>query len=139
MKSRKVPGGFLLRLEKGEEAIASLTEFVSRKKIPCGVIQGIGAVRDLTLGYFDLKVNKYRRKSIRRTVEVVSLLGNISYVDKKPFIHTHITIAGPDQKLLGGHFFKGTVAVTLEIYIHVINRKLNRFHDPEMGFNFWDL
>ena len=139
MRSRKVPGGFLVRLEKGEEAISALAQFVAQKKIPCGFVQGIGAIRDVELGYFDLKVKKYRRRKIRRTVEVVSLLGNISYIDKNPFIHTHITIAGPDQKLLGGHFFKGTVAVTLEIFIQVVNCKLNRFHDHQMGFNFWDL
>ncbi len=139
MRSRRVPGGYLVRLDKGEEALSTLTEFVTDKKIPCGVLQGIGAVHDVELGYFDLKINNYRRKKVKRTVEVVSLLGNISYLKNKPFVHAHVTVAGPDQKLLGGHFFKGTVAVTLEIYIQVINRKLHRYHDPEMGFNFWDL
>ena len=139
MKFRKIPGGYLIRLEKGEEAIETLTGFVLSRKIPCGLIQGIGAVQDVELGYFDIKAKKYRRKKIRRTVEVVGLQGNISYIDKKPFVHTHIAIAGPDQKLMGGHFFRGTVAVTLEIHLQVINRRLNRFHDPEMGFNFWHL
>jgi predicted DNA-binding protein with PD1-like motif len=139
MKSRKVAGGYLVRLEKGEQAIEALIAFIAKKKIPCGVLLGIGAIQNVELGYFDLKLNQYRTKKVRKTVEVVSLMGNISYVDKKPFVHAHITVAGPDQKLLGGHFFKGTVAVTLEIYIRVINRRLNRFHDPTMGINFWDL
>ncbi len=139
MKSRKVTGGYLVRLEKGEEAIETLTAFIAKKKIPCGIFLGIGAIQNVELGYFDLKVNRYRTRKVRGSVEVVSLMGNISYVDKKPFVHAHITVAGPDQKLLGGHFFKGKVSVTLEIYIQVINRRLNRFHDPAMGFNFWDL
>jgi len=139
MKSRKVPGGWLIRLGRGEEALATLTAFAVKNKIPCGFLQGIGAINSVELGYFDLRHKKYRRKKINRTVEVISLLGNISWVDKKPFVHAHITIAGPDQKLLGGHFFKGTVAVTLEIYLQVVRRKLKRYHDSEVGFNFWDL
>ena len=139
MKSRKVSGGWLIRLERGEEAIESLTSFAAKNKIPCGFLQGIGAINAVELGYFDLRQKKYRRKKIGKTVEVVSLLGNISWVDNKPFVHAHISVAGTDQKLMGGHFFKGTVAVTLEIYLLVVSRKLKRFHDSEMGFNFWDL
>ncbi len=139
MQARKVNGGYLIRLERGEEAVATLTQFVADKKIPSGTIQGIGAVHTVTLGYFDLRKKAYRKKSIRRTVEVVSLMGNISHIDDKPFVHAHIAVAGPDQKLMGGHFFKGTVAVTLEIFLQTFSKKLNRFHDKQMGFNFWDL
>lgn len=139
MKSRKVAGGYLVRLERGEEAIETLASFAADRKIPSGVLMGIGAVNNLELGYFDTRAGKYRRRRIRKTVEVVNLTGNISYLDKKPFIHAHITVADSDQKLMGGHFFKGIVAVTLEIYIQVFKKKLNRIHDPQIGFNFWDL
>lgn len=139
MKSRRIAGGYLVRLERGEEAIASLKSFVSQKKIPCGVLQGIGAIENVKLGYFDLKAGRYHTKQIKKTVEVVSLIGNISYTDGQPFIHSHVAIAGTDHRLLGGHFFKGTVAVTLEIFIKVIKRRLNRYRDHELGFNFWDL
>jgi len=139
MKFRRIAGGYLVRLERGEEAITSLKEFISRKKIPCGMLQGIGAIYNVELGYFDLKTSRYRTKKIKQTVEVVSLIGNISYIDGQPFVHSHVAIAGTDHRLLGGHFFKGTVAVTLEIYIQVIKRRLNRYHDHKLGFNFWDL
>lgn len=128
-----------MRLEKGEEAIATLTSFVAQNKIPCGFLQGIGAIRDVELGYFDVRTGKYKTKKIKRTVEVVSLLGNISYKDKKPFVHAHVALADSQQKLMGGHFFAGTVAVTMEIFIQVVRGKLNRFHDQKMGFSFWDL
>jgi predicted DNA-binding protein with PD1-like motif len=139
MKARKIAGGYLVRLDRGEEAVEKLTSFAVAQKIPCGVLQGIGAVNNLELGYFDTRTGKYRRRRIRKTVEVVNLTGNISYLNKKPFIHAHITVADSDQKLLGGHLFQATVAVTLEICIKVINQRLNRIHDPKIGFNFWDL
>lgn len=139
MRSRKIAGGYLVKLDKEEEVMESLSSFVAEKRIPCGVLQGIGAVKDLQLGYFDTRAAKYRKKRIRKTVEVLNLTGNISYLDDKPFIHAHITVAGSDQRLLGGHLFRATVAVTMEIYIKVISGKLNRRHDPRIGFNFWDL
>ncbi len=139
MKSRKVAAGYLVRLDKGEEAISSLTSFIAKKKVPCGTILGIGAIDNITIGYFDLSRHTYRKKNIKKVMEVVSLSGNISYLDGKPFVHTHIILAGPDHKTLGGHFFSGTVAITLEIYIHVIPAKLRRVYDKKVGFNFWDL
>lgn len=139
MRWRRVPTGYLIRLEKGEEAVASLTAFVSAQKIPCGIVQGIGALRDITLGYFDLRRKQYSRKKIKKVSEVVSLSGNISYLDGSPYLHTHIVIAGPDHHVLGGHFFSGIVAITLEVSILAISKKLNRAYDAEMGFNFWDL
>jgi len=139
MKARKIAGGYLVRLERGEEAVETLASFVARKKIPCGFLQGIGAVKNVELGYFDTKIGKYRKRRIRGTVEVISLTGNISYLDKKPFIHAHVALAGPDQKLMGGHLFSGSVAITLEIYIKVVSRRLNRILDSQVGFNFWDL
>jgi len=139
MKARRVSGGYLLRLERGEEVIDSLTAFVDQEHITCATISGIGAVRELELGYFELDRKEYRRTHIAEVVEVISINGNISYLDTKPFVHAHIAIAMPDQKLLGGHFFAGTVAVTLELFVQVIDTELKRVFDPEMGFNFWDL
>ncbi|MEE9441173.1 MAG: PPC domain-containing DNA-binding protein [candidate division Zixibacteria bacterium] len=139
MKFRKVTGGFLVRLDKGEEVIESLQAFIAKQKIPAGVLQGIGAVRNIQIGYFDTRRNKYQTKQINKTIEVVSLIGNISYINKRPFVHAHITVADSNYKLTGGHFFKGEVAVTLEVFIRVLNKKLNRKKDPKTGFNFWDL
>ena len=128
-----------MRLERGEEAIEALTSLVTKNKIPCGFLQGIGTIDNVELGYFDVKAKRYKTKKIKQTLEVVSLLGNISYKEKKPFVHVHVSLADSNQKLVGGHFFRGTVAVTLEIFIRVVKGKLNRFQDREMGFYFWDL
>ncbi len=139
MKARHIAGGYLMRLDRGEEVVEALTSFASQKKIQAGVLQGIGAIKNVTIGYFDTAAGRYRKRRIARTVEVVSLIGNISYLDGKPVIHPHVAVAGPDNRLLGGHLFSATVAVTLEIFIRVFPRRLNRKHDPAVGFNFWDL
>ncbi|MDD4052947.1 MAG: DNA-binding protein [candidate division Zixibacteria bacterium] len=137
MRSRAVAGGYLVRLDRGEEVIETLTSFAARRKIGCGFLQGIGAVENAEIGYFDLAKKKYRRRTIASVAEAVGLNGNISLLDGKPFIHAHIILAGPDQKVAGGHLFSANVAITLEIYVRVIRGRLIRKHDPKTGFNFW--
>ncbi len=139
MKSREVAGGYVVRLDRGEEAVTSLAAFVKNNNVPCGFLQGIGSIREVELGYFDTQTNVYRRGHFDAAVEVVSLTGNISWLDNEPFVHAHVAIAGPDQNLLGGHFFSGIVAVTLEIFIQVVPGRLTRTKDPDLGFNRWDL
>jgi predicted DNA-binding protein with PD1-like motif len=139
MKSRKITSGYLLRLERGEEAMSMLTSFVATQRIPCGFLQGIGAIKNPEIGYFESRSGKYRHRRLRKQVEVIGLQGNISWLNGKPFVHAHIAVAGADHKVVGGHFFGGEVAVTLEIYIKVFPKRLKRFYDPQMGFNFWDL
>jgi predicted DNA-binding protein with PD1-like motif len=139
MKSRKISGGYLLRLERGEEAVSTLASFAAERRIPCGFLQGIGAIKNLEIGYFDGRSGQYRRRRLRKQVEVIGLQGNISWLDGKPFVHAHIAVAGVDNKVIGGHFFGGDVAVTLEILIKVFPKKLKRSYDPQVGFNFWDL
>lgn len=137
MRSRAVAGGYLVRLDRGEEVIEALTSFAARRKIGCGFLQGIGAVENAEIGYFDLARKRYRRRTIAPVAEAVGLSGNISLLDGKPFIHAHIILAGPDQKVTGGHLFSAAVAITLEIYVRVIRGRLIRKHDPKTGFNFW--
>lgn len=139
MRSRAVAGGFLVRLDRGEEVIETLTAFAARRKIASAFLQGIGAVEKAEIGHFDLARKTYRRRAVSPVAEVVGLSGNISILSGRPFIHAHIILAGPDQKVTGGHLFSATVAVTLELYVRVIRGRLVRQHDPKTGFNFWHI
>ena len=141
MKSREVKDGYLIRLEKGERVVASLTDFVKQNNIPAGFITGMGAFGEATLGIFEPEKKEYFKKEFRGDLEVGNLTGNISWLEEtgEPFVHAHVTIA--DHSLCGctGHLFEATVSVTLEVYIKAFKEKLIRKKDPEMGFNFWQL
>jgi len=138
---RAVKDGYLVRLEKGEKVLDSLTGFVKQQNIPAGFITGMGAFAEATLGIFEPEKKEYFKKEFRGDLEVGNLTGNISWLEDggEPFVHVHVTIA--DHSLCGctGHLFEATVSVTLEIYIKVFKEKLIRKTDPEMGFNFWQL
>ena len=44
MRVKEVEDGFVLRLEQGDELIASLAEFMKERAIGSGAVTGLGAV-----------------------------------------------------------------------------------------------
>jgi len=139
MKFTQIDSGYLLRLEIGEPVVETITEFLNEKGVKSGFISGIGAVKNVELGYFDFSGRKYSRNSYPGDFEVVSLMGNISLVDEKPFMHAHILIADDKNRTFGGHLFKAEVAVTLEVNIHQNSQVIRRATDPATGLNLLDI
>ena len=131
MKAKKVETGYFIRLDKGEEAIKTLTDFIAQEKIPAGVITGIGALTDIELGYFERGQKQYIKRRFEDVYELLSLTGNISYSNGNPTIHAHCILGDADYQLIGGHFFSGTVAVTGEIYVRAFKEQFKREPNPE--------
>ena len=136
---RKIPNGYVVRLEKGEEIIESLTSFAQKKKIPGGFLYGLGAVKDVTLGYFDVANKKYVKKDFDNEYEVTSLVGDIYYFEEKPGVHAHVNLSDADFNLIGGHLFKAVITGTGEFFIYTTDQILERKKDPQSGLNVLDL
>ncbi|MEO0096965.1 MAG: PPC domain-containing DNA-binding protein [candidate division WOR-3 bacterium] len=126
---------YFLRLEKGEEIISSLKNFSKEKNIKGAFFYGIGAGKDFIIGYYDLVKKEYLKKEHRRECEIVSLIGNISYLKREIFIHAHIIISDKKFKIFGGHLFSAKVSATLEIFLFLIDKKLMRKPFPDIGLN----
>lgn len=135
MLFRKIPSGYILRLLKGEEIITALTQFVQQENVRGGGFTALGAMADITLGYFDTVRREYVRRHYPGDYEIGNLTGNIAWLDNKPVIHAHCTISGPDLNAHTGHLFSGTVAVTCEITLVASDTPLLRQYDPDLGFN----
>ena len=136
---RKIPNGYMVRLEKGEEVVNSLATLVEKEKILGGFLWGLGAIENPTLGYFDPHKNEYIKKSLSGDFELGNLTGDISYLDGKPFVHVHVTLADENFNSFCGHLFSGVISVTGEFFIFVFDYKIERKKDPQTGFNFLDL
>ena len=139
MQYKKVSGGYLLRIERGEEVMTSLKTFVKKYKIKSGFLVGLGACEDLELGYFDAVKGIYKNKEFKGEYEVTNLTGNISYFEKEPIVHTHITLSDEKFKAIAGHLWSAIVSGTVEIYITVFQAAIKRAHDPETGLNLLKL
>ncbi|MEO0102330.1 MAG: DUF296 domain-containing protein [candidate division WOR-3 bacterium] len=128
-----------MRLVKGEEILTTLKDFLKEKKIKGGMIFGIGAGKEFTIGYYDLVRKHYIKRFIKEECEIISLLGNITLLEGDVFIHCHILLSLPNFSTIGGHLFSGTITATGEIFIHPFPIKILRQKSEEIGLNLLDL
>ena len=124
-----------MRIETGEEIVATLTEFARRENVKAAMISGLGAVGECELGIFLPATGQYVRRMFTGDLEIGALTGNFSELDGVPFPHCHVVIAGEDLVAHTGHLFRGVVTVTCEVQVVTDPGVLRRVRHPELGFN----
>jgi len=141
MKSKKINNTYIVKLEKGEEILSALTKFCDENKIYSGSISGIGGADDVTLKYYDLVKKEYIPKRFAEGInyEIITLNGNISRLEGKPFVHMHIILGDPAYKVFGGHLGSAVISITAEIYINLVDEAIDRKFDEGFQLNFLDV
>lgn len=139
MESIPVPGGWLLRVEAGERLPGALTGFCAEKGIPAATCEGLGALADVELGFYDVRKRTYDRTTLDGSWELLSLFADVAEWNGELFAHTHVVLGGPDFVCRGGHLFDGTVSVTAELRVWTIDRPLRRRMHPEFALHFLEL
>jgi hypothetical protein len=132
---RRTRYGFALRIDSGEEIIASLKAFAMENDVRAGLISGLGAVGETELGFFVRATGQYLTRTFRGEHEIGVLTGNFSELEGEPFPHCHVVIAGEDLVAHAGHLFRGIVTVTCEVQIVTDPEALRRARRPDLGFN----
>jgi predicted DNA-binding protein with PD1-like motif len=131
---------YLIRLERGEEALGSLRDFADRHRIGFAVVRAIGTFERITLGYYDAVKKTYQEKTFDEPLEVLNLTGNIAKgEDGERIVHAHVTLGRPDYTTLGGHVVEAAVGPTLEVIVETMPMTVRRRYDADTGLNLWDL
>lgn len=134
MKSKRTEDGFLLVLDVEDEIITSLKQLASSERIGLASMTGIGAVHSAVLGYLDVEQKKYlKRQYGPESVELLSLIGNMSRLDGEPFPHCHVILGDREMRTFGGHLFEAYVSVTVEIFMRVFEGEVPRQHNAQFG------
>lgn len=123
----------ILRLKRGEHVIKELTGFTLKNKIKSTFFYGIGALDETELAHYNVGKKKYTPVKFKEELELVSLIGNICRHEEKPLIHAHACLSDKEMKTIGGHFVEGKVSGTCEIILTLLNKKIEKFFDPETG------
>ena len=126
---------YFVRLEKGEEIVASLQEFCLKNNIKAGFVTGIGAIKSMTVGFFNPETKEYHARTFEEYMEITSLLGNISEKEGKPYLHLHIMATGGEYKVLGGHLSEAFISATGEICVIDFGKSVGRKFSEEIGLN----
>jgi len=139
MRAIEVDGGWLLRLDVGDKLPAAIAGFCRERRIPAATASGLGALSDVTLGYFDVETKSYHRTELSGSWELLSLFCDVAEWEGEPFAHAHVVLSGPDCVARGGHLFGGTVSVTAEIRLWPLGRHVRRRMEPSLGLHLLDL
>ncbi|HTU27298.1 MAG TPA: PPC domain-containing DNA-binding protein [Pirellulales bacterium] len=134
MKAKQVHGDpktFVVVLATDEEASEQLLAFAKQYRPGSASFTGIGAFQKCVLGYFDWYEKRYLENPIDDQVEVLSLVGNLSWVKDEPKLHAHVVVGRRDGTAHGGHLLKGWVRPTLEVVLVESPAHLQRQLDPQ--------
>lgn len=138
MQVKELPlSRYLLVLDRDEELVSTVTAFLEERKILGGTVTGIGALKNHTMGFFDVEKQEYLKRTFEENMELGNLTGTIGTVDGKPFLHAHATVCGPELIAFTGHLFKGEVAVTAELTITDFETELPRAEDEDLGLKLF--
>ena len=133
MNYRQDGNTFIAYVKQNEKIMQTLTDFCKVQNIQNAQISGIGAIKQIELGAYDLNNKKYTIQNFDETWELTSFQGNVMLKGRNPFIHAHINISDHNFNVKGGHLFEATVAVVGEFVLKKINSKGKREFDPNIG------
>ena len=142
MKHKKIGADgeqtYALVLDPGEEVAGVLQAFAKKLRVTAAHFQGIGALSDVVLGYFDWQKKQYRPIPLHEQVEVLSLQGDIAVEGNEPRVHAHLVVGRADGTAWGGHLISAHVRPTLEIIFAQSPRWLRRRMDRDTGLPLID-
>ena len=139
MKSVKSGDSFILRFDKNEELVRSLSEFVKNQGIAAGWISGLGGALWAELAFYHLDQKAYEFDRIEEPLEIANLTGNITTFNDKPFLHIHATVSDLNYHSYAGHLKELAVAATCEVKIDTLKTPISRVHNDACGLKIFDL
>ena len=142
MKSKETTVGRVIvaKIEPNEDIIDAIKELIKKHTIKSGLLNVIGALKQFTIGYFDIETKEYNFKTFDEDIELISCMGNIAFKDNEPIIHLHVSVGKEDYSIIGGHLSQPSiVSVTAEVYIYEITQTITRANDPQFDLSLLDL
>lgn len=135
MESKQFGSRILVRLNPGDELVGSVQQVCEKYGVKLGSVAGIGAVNRAVIGLFRTDTKVYRKSELKGAFEIVSLLGNVSTMDGKTYLHLHANLADEKHQCFGGHLNEADVSATAEIWIDMADGEVDRYLDEKIGLN----
>ena len=137
MEYRKFNNTIVARIYKGEEILEKIKEITLKENIKLANINALGATNDFTVGVFKVDEKKYYSNTFKGNFEIVSLTGTINTMNDDFYAHLHMSAGNDKGEVFGGHLNRAIVSATCEMIINIIDGKVDRYHDDEIGLNLF--
>ena len=134
-----VEGGYIVRVERGEELIGALETLMEQEQIGSGTVTGLGATSFARLGIYDIAARVYVDRTFEGDHEVCNLTGSLSWHEGAPFPHVHMVLTDFELRAVGGHCFEAIAGATIEIFVRCFGERIDREMDDELGLHLMSL
>ena len=140
---REVSAGkrFMGRLPQGADLLEALTQACVAQGITAGEVRAIGALTKAVLGYYNQQNREYEYVTLDSHLEIVSLIGDVSLKDGRPFVHAHVSLGDERGQLWGGHLAPGSEIFACEVMIvqYQSAEPFERAFDEGTGLLLWPM
>lgn len=124
----------MLVLGRGEELMATLGTYAKERSLQGAWLQsGVGGAEGAILSFYDFEKKEYKDKTFTEPLEIISLQGNLAWVDSEPFWHVHGVFGTRDYTTISGHVKHVTIALTGELLITPLEAAFSRYYDETTG------
>ncbi|MDO4619511.1 MAG: DNA-binding protein [Lachnospiraceae bacterium] len=138
MDYRRFGQDLVVRMDPDEEIIEKLLEIAEKEQIALASVNALGAVKEFTVGVFQIDTKKFIGKTFKGYYEIAALTGTLTQKDGKPYAHLHMSASNDTGVAFGGHLSSAVVSATCELVIHVIDGQVGRAFSEEIGLNLFD-
>ena len=138
MEYRRFENAFVVRMDRGEEVMATLRALCEREEICLASVEAIGAVDRAVVGLYDVGEKVYHKKEFREPMELTSLMGTVTEKDGKPYLHLHATLCDANMLSHGGHVNELYISATCEMILRLLPGEVGRRPDETTGLNLFD-
>jgi predicted DNA-binding protein with PD1-like DNA-binding motif len=137
MEYKRFDKDIVVRIDKGEEILEKIKEVAIKENIKLATVTALGATNEFTVGVFKTEEKKYYSNSFKGDFEIVSLIGSINTMNDEFYTHIHMSAGDEKGNVFGGHLNKAIVSATCEMFIHVIEGKVDRELSKDIGLNLF--
>lgn len=137
MEYKRFENTIILRMDKGEEILDTLKKVAIKENIKLASISALGACDHFVAGVYDVNTKEYKKNVFDGVYEITSLVGNINTMNDEYYSHLHITCADSNGNCFGGHLNEARISATCEMFITIIDGRINRFKDELTGLNLF--
>ena len=138
MEYKRFDKTIVVRIDKGEEILEKIKEIALKEKIKLANINALGATNDFTVGVFKVDEKKYYSNTFKGNFEIVSLTGTINTMNDEFYTHIHMSAGNDKGEVFGGHLNRAIVSATCEMIINIIDGRVDRYFNEEIGLNIFN-
>ncbi len=138
MNYKRYGNDIVVRIDKGEEIIKEMLDVCKKENVQLANVNALGATGEFEIGLFHTDIKKYESKKYKGDFEIVSFTGSITTKEGSLYNHIHMSAANEKNEVIGGHLNYAIVSATCEMFIHVIEGKIERKIDENIGLNLFE-